>query len=172
VFASAEFGGAVDWYSTPIGFTLLAIVALSRLERRRRQRPTKTREIIAAEYIAMGMIVAPSLAETIFDAPAFGAAAITGGAILAVWGGLTQVRRRLAFGTIGIMLAIVLLIGIPITRVVTRPRADSGAGPIALWLCLAAAGVVALSVAAMIEEGRRRVRRAVLRIGELTEGWE
>src|SRR5207253_379456 len=102
VFASAELTGAVDWFSAPVGLALLAIIALHRAERRRHQLPAKTRGIVAAELLAMGLVVAPALSETIFEAPVFGA----------------------------------------------------------------------LAAAAMIEEGRRRVRRAVRRIGQLTEGWE
>src|SRR5205823_13838299 len=132
--------GAVDWFSAPVGLALLAIIALHRAERRRHQLPAKTRGIVAAELLAMGLVVAPALSETIFEAPVFGAVAIAGAAILAAWGGLTHVRRRVFFGGAGITLAIVLLIGIPITRVVTQPRADSGSGPIGLWLGLAAAG--------------------------------
>jgi hypothetical protein len=172
VIATGELVGVVDWFTIPVGVTLLAIISLHREGRRRRQLPAKTHPIVAAECLGMGLITGPPLTETVFDAPVFGAVAIGGGALLAAWGGSTRVRRRVLFGSVSITLAIVLLIGTPITRVVTKPRDDSGAGPIGLWLALAAAGVVALAAAAMIEEGRRRVRRVVLRIGQLTDGWE
>jgi hypothetical protein len=172
VLATGELDGAIDWFTIPVGIMLLAIISLRREGRRRRELPARTHPIVAAELLGMGLITGPPLTETIIDAPVFGAVAISGGAILAVWGGSTHVRRRVLFGSVSIALAIVLLIGTPITRVVTKPRDDSGAGPIGLWLGLAAAGVAALAAAAMIEEGRRRVRRVVLRIGQLTEGWE
>jgi hypothetical protein len=172
VFASDELTGAVDWFSLPIGVALLCIVALSRADARRREQTTNRAGIATVEFLAMGLIVGPAIAETIFRAPSFGAVAIAGGAVLATWGAWTHVRRRLFFGSSSIILAVIILVGIPVTHLVTRPRADSDAGPIGLWLGLAAAGVVALAAAAMIEEGRRRVRRAVVRIGQLTQGWE
>ncbi|HUP74661.1 MAG TPA: DUF2510 domain-containing protein [Acidimicrobiales bacterium] len=172
VFASDELTGAVDWFSVPIGVALLCIVALGRADARRREQSTNRAGLVMVEFVAMGLIVGPAIAETVVRAPTFAAIAISGGATLATWGASTRVRRRLFFGCSSVILAVVTLIGIPVTRLVTAPRTDSDAGPIGLWLGLAAAGIVALAAAAIIEEGRRRVRRAVVRIGQLTDGWE
>ncbi|MEO5839369.1 MAG: DUF2510 domain-containing protein [Acidimicrobiales bacterium] len=171
VFASAEVT-AWDWYTVPIGVAFICIVALHRADGRRRQKPIKGAGTLAAEFFGMGLVVAPAIVEIVVDAPSFAAVAIGGGAAIATWGALTRVRRRLFFGSSSVIVAVIILVGIPVTRLIARPQSGSDSGPIGLWLGLAAAGIVALASAAMIEEGRRRVRRAVLRIGEITEGWE
>jgi hypothetical protein len=172
VFASEELTAALDWYTVPIGVALLCIAALSRADGRRGQQQINAAGINTLEFVGMASVVAPPILETVVDAPSYAALAIGGGAALATWGALTRVRRRLFFGSSSVIVAMIVLVGIPITRVIARPRAGSDSGPIGLWLGLAAAGIVALAAAAMIEEGRRRVRRAVVRIGQLTEGWE
>jgi hypothetical protein len=172
VFALEADAKTIDWFTAPCGIAILGIVLLTRVDRRRREMRVADTRISTVEFVAMGTVVAPPIVETVIDSPAFGAVAIAWGAALAVWGVWSRVRRRLFFGSATVVVAAVVLVGIPVTRVVARPRGDATSGPIGLWLGLATAGVVALAAAALIEEGRRRVRRAVRRVAVLTDGWE
>lgn len=44
-------------------------------------------------------------------------------------------------------------------------------GP-ALWMVVAAIGLVAIMVAAFLEQGRQRVRAIIERVSTLTQDWE
>ena len=63
-------------------------------------------------------------------------------------------------------LAVVLMIGVPLARLVPHFRGT------ALWIAIAALGAVLVVVATSIERSRATVEAVARRVGELTEGWE
>jgi len=85
--------------------------------------------------------------------------------VIAGWGVVTCVRWRAGFGAVSVMLATVLLIGVPLSRSVTWQ------GP-TLWATLSVIGIAAIVVATVLERRRDRVGQMVQRIDQMTAGWE
>jgi cell division protein FtsW (lipid II flippase) len=82
------------------------------------------------------------------------------------FGVLTRVRRRALFGVATFVLSLVLMIVVPLVGLTPQ-----FSGP-ALWITIAAVGLVAIFVAAFLEQGRRAVTQAVARLRELTKDSE
>ena len=85
---------------------------------------------------------------------------------MAAWGTVTKVRRRVVAGVVVVLAALVLLVGVPLVRMLPGWR---GAG---LWVLIAGAGLAALLVATLLEQGRSVVRRVLVGFGSATKGWE
>jgi peptidoglycan/LPS O-acetylase OafA/YrhL len=113
----------------------------------------------------MTYLVGGALAQSIVGHPAFALLSTALGSALAAWGAVTRVRRRAVFGAATVALSIVLLIGVPLAGLLPRVR---GA---ALWMTIAAVGLVAIVAAAQLERGRTRLRRVVQRLHDLTVDW-
>jgi hypothetical protein len=92
--------------------------------------------------------------------------AVALGTGLAAWGALSKIRRRVLFGAGAAMLAVALMLGGPIARLVPNV---TGA---ALWIALAATGVVLIVLATGLERGRATVSATIRRLDSLMEGWE
>lgn len=79
-----------------------------------------------------------------------------------VWGAVTRVRRRAVAGAAAIAVTLAIVIVVPLSGVVT-----SIDGP-AMWLTLAGTGLLAIVVAATLEQGRQLVRSVGARLREAT----
>jgi peptidoglycan/LPS O-acetylase OafA/YrhL len=123
-------------------------------------------ELLVAEYVGMALVVAAALVETISIGPMRGLVPVAAGVLLAGWGELTRVRRRVWFGAATVVVAAILMLAGPIAKLVPEVR-----GP-ALWGLLAAAGLVLIVAATMLERGRERLTTFVRRLDDLMEGWE
>jgi hypothetical protein len=166
VFASQALTGDPQWSNVPVGLAVLVIVGLVRWDRRRSELDPAVPSIVGLDLVGMALVVSSALVQTVSDSPWFGLLAVALGLGLVVFGVLTRVRRRLFFGASTVALALLLLVVPPLVGLVPEIR---GWVP---WALLAGVGMIALLVAAFLEQGRRFVRRTVQRFSELTEGWE
>ena len=163
--ARDTLAGQPNWFTIPIGFTLLVMVGLVRWIRRGRGAAVTGFDVIALEFVGMSVMVAPPIAEVLAGSLWNALVAVVIGIALANWGALTRVRRRAAFGAVTVVLATVLVIGVPLSEAVTWR------GP-ALWMALSLLGIAAIIVASTLERGRDAVRQASRRLDEMTAGWE
>jgi hypothetical protein len=166
VFASQALTGDPQWSNVPVGLAVLVIVGLVRWDRRRSELDPAVPSIVGLDLVGMALVVSSALVQTVSDSPWFGLLAVALGLGLVVFGVLTRVRRRLFFGASTVALALLLLVVPPLVGLVPEIR---GWVP---WALLAGVGMIALLVAAFLEQGRRFVRRTVQRFSELTEDWE
>lgn len=166
VFASEALTGNPQWFTVPAGLTLLAVVGLTRVQERRTGHDPASAPIVVLDLLGSALIVGGALALTVVDNVAYGLLAIALGATIAVWGVLTKVRRRVVFGATTITLAVLLLVVVPLAGLIPH------AGGPALWLALAGVGLVAITVAALLEQGRALAHRAITGFRDATEGWE
>ena len=166
LFASEALTGEAQWFTVPIGVAILTVVGFGRMARRRTGTQVITPELLALEYLGMAFVVGDGLVESVVTSPWRGLFALTFGTGLAVWGAVTKVRRRVLFGAGVAVLAVALMVGGPIARLVPRVT-----GP-AIWVVLAVAGVVLIVIATGLERGRAKVAAAIRRLDTLTEGWE
>ncbi len=166
VFAAHALRDDPNWFTVPIGLSLLVIVGLLRWIRRTRGGAVAGLDVATLEFVGMSFVVGASLAQIVSEHLWYVGPAVAGGALLAVWGAVTRVRRRLAFGVGAVTLALVLVVGVPLTATVPTWR-----GP-ALWMALAAVGAIAIVVASFIERALATVRRLREVIDEMTHDWE
>ena len=168
VFASQALTGDPQWSNVPAGLAVLVMVALVRWDRRRSEADLDPAApyIVALDLVGMALVVGSTLVQTVSDSPSYGLLAVAFGLGLVAFGVLTRVRRRLFFGAATVALALLLMVVPPLVGLVDEIR---GWVP---WALLAGVGMIALLVAAFLEQGRRFVRRTVQRFSELTEGWE
>jgi len=141
------------------------MVGLLRWIRRGRSGDPSGWDVIALELVGMTFLVASALAQTLAGHLWNGVLAIGIGVLVAGWGVVTRVRWRAGFGAADVVLAGVLLIGVPLSKSVTWT------GP-ALWVTLSAIGVAAIGVASALERSRDRMRKVARRLDEMTAGWE
>ena len=166
VFASEALTGNAQWFTVPIGCTLLAVVALARWQRRREGLDAVTTPIVVLDTLGMVLVVSAALVQTVTENIAYGLLGVVLGGLLAGWGVLTRVRRRLMFGAATIALAVALMVLVPLAGLLPQARSPL------LWLAIAALGLVAIVVAAFIERGRSTVVRMTRSFLDLTSGWE
>jgi hypothetical protein len=118
------------------------------------------------EYLGMLLVVSPALVQIAAVNLFYALLALADGLALAAWGTITRVRRRALFGVASIVLAAALVVLVPMADLVPKVR-----GP-GLWLAIAAVGLLAVLVAAFLEQGRGVAERAVIRLRDLTSDWE
>jgi hypothetical protein len=165
-FASGSLTGDPQWFTVPVGLTVLVVVGLARADLRRSGQPVDAPVVVTLDVVGMAFVVGAALGRTATESIAYGAAAVGLGLGIAIWAVLTKVRRRLAVGVGSVILAVVLMLVGPLVQIVPQIH---GA---ALWLVIAAIGALAIVVAALVERGRAAVRTAVAGIRVLTDGWE
>ena len=165
IYAGDALAGDANWFTVPIGLTMLVMVGLLRWIRRGRGGDPSGWDVIALELVGMTFLVASALAQTLAGHLWNGVLAIGIGVLVAGWGVVTRVRWRAGFGAADVVLAGVLLIGVPLSKSVTWT------GP-ALWVTLSAIGVAAIGVASALERSRDRMRKVARRLDEMTAGWE
>jgi len=158
--------GSAQWYAVPIGVAMLVVAAIGRWDLARTGRERRDPALLALEYAGMLAIVVPSLVETVTVSPARGLVGLTSGLLLAAWGVLTKVRRRLFMGVAAAVAAITLMIAGPIARLVPDVTGAT------LWILLVVAGLLLVALATTLERGRNRLGAALRRLDESLEGWE
>lgn len=166
LLAVASPARAPEWYTIAVGLSLLVVVAIWRRDRRGRGLDPAASEVVVLEVAGIAFVVVASLVRAVSAGPAHAAVAVGLGLLVAVWGVVTRVRRRLAAGVVVVVVAVVLLVAVPLVRLLPS---WGGAGG---WLMMAGAGLVAVLAATMMERSRTAVRSAVGKVGELTAGWE
>ena len=157
--------GDTNWLAVPVGVTLLVMVGLVRWIRRGRGAEVTTHEVVILELVAMTVIVEPPIGEVLAGNLWNAVLAVVIGSFLAVWGALTRVVWRAAFGAATVALTVVLVIGVPLSTAVTWR------GP-ALWVALSLLGIAAIVVASALERGREAVRQVGRQLDVMTQGWE
>ena len=165
VVARDALAGRPNWFTVPIGLTLLVMVGLVRWIRRRRGGAVTRPDLTVLEYVGMTVMVAPPLALTLAGALWNAIVAIIIGVLLALWGAATRVTWRVSFGSASVVVAVVLVIAVPLSSAVTWT------GP-SLWLTLTLLGITAIVVATTLERSRDAVRQVGRRLEAMTEGWE
>ena len=165
LYARDALSGNANWFTVPIGVTLLVTVGLVRWVRRGRGRPVAGVDIVVLELIGMSFVVSSALARTLAGHLWNALLAVGLGVLLAAWGLVTKVRRRAGFGAGAVVLAVLLLIGVPLVD------AAPWRGP-GLWVSVTAVGLLATVVATMLERGRSRLEQVVRRLDDMTDGWE
>ncbi|HEY5156296.1 MAG TPA: hypothetical protein VIJ47_16255, partial [Acidimicrobiales bacterium] len=165
-FATEALTGNPQWFTLPIGVTVLVIVGLARWDRQRHEQVRSTPTLVALEYLGMLLVVSPALVQIVAADLWYVLLAIAEGGALVVWGALTRVRRRALFGVVAIVVGAALVLIVPLVDLAPKVR-----GPW-LWLTIAAVGLVTVLVAAFLEQGRGAAQRAVTKLRELTSEWE
>ncbi len=154
------------WWAVPVGLAALAVVGIARADRHRRGLPIVSSELVKLEYAGIAAIVVPTLIETVTVSPARGLIGIGFGLLIAGWGLLTRVRRRL-FAGVGAVVTIVLVI--VIGQAADLIPTIEGA---VLWAVIVGVGIVLIVIATGIERGRARAAAAIAQVNELLAGWE
>ena len=170
VFASEALSGNPQWFTVPSGVTLLVVVGLVRARRRRLGQTVHTHTLAALDDVGMAFVVGSALAQTIVEDIAYGLLAVALGTMLCLWGVVTRVRRRALGGASAVTLAVLLIASVPLASLLQDPEVNTSR-PM-LWLSLAGAGLVAILAASFLEQGKRRMRHTMGRVGELTRDWE
>jgi len=165
IFASSS-DRPPQWYTLGIGLALLAVVAVWRRDRRLRQLALTPGPVVGLELAGIAFLVGTPMVQAVTDSPLYALEAGAVGILVALWGVVTRVRRRVATGALVVLVAVVLLVAVPLVQLLP---AWGGAG---VWLLLAGVGLVAVLVATMLERGRAAVRTTLGRIGEVTADWE
>ena len=114
----------------------------------------------------MAFIVGSALAQQIATSLVYGILALGLGLLLALWGLGTHVRRRLFFGAGTVTGSILLTIAVP-----TAASAPGWHGP-GLWVAVSLLGLVAMAIAAGIEQGHARLHHFLVHLGQSLRGWE
>ncbi|HEX6887132.1 MAG TPA: hypothetical protein VF143_03420 [Candidatus Nanopelagicales bacterium] len=166
VFAASSIEGRPEAWSTPMGLALLVVVGLWRRDRMRRGTSVRSPEIVVVEVVGVALLVGASLVLMVTESLAHVVPALLLGIAVTVWGGVTQVRRRVLMGAVAVLGALLLLVAVPLVQLLPQWQ---GAG---LWVLLLGLGILAMTVAAVLERGRTVARAAVGRFADLTQGWE
>lgn len=167
LYARETLAGDANWFTVPIGLTVLVMVGLVRWIRRGRGGDPVGFDVVAVEFVGMSLLVASAVARLLAGHLWHGVLMIGIGVAIAGWGTATRVRRRAAFGATAVVLGAVLLMGVPLSRSITW-RGNSPT----LWVTLSLIGIAAIVAAATLEHSKSRVRRVARRLDEMTSGWE
>lgn len=165
-YASEALTGQPQWLTVPLGVAILAVAVLLRSARRAAGRPVATPDVISLEVTGMGLVVGTFLVQSVTRSPLYALIGAGLGLVIAGWGALTRIRRRLLGGTIAVAASLLLLIVVPLVSLVPHW------GGVAVWLALAGVGLVAIVAAALLDTTRSAIRRGITRLTELTRGWE
>lgn len=165
-FAHASFDERPEWATAPAGLTALVAVGLVRRDRARRGRPVASSEIVVLELAGIALLVGPFLVSGLTAGPLHVVAGLVVGLVIAGWGVVTEVRRRVAAGAASAFGAAVVLVAAPLVDLVPRWQ---GA---ALWVLIAVVGLVAVIAAAFVERAKAVARQGLARLAEATAGWE
>jgi len=164
--AADTLAGSVMWWAAPIGLAALAVVAIARADRHRRNLPVVAGELVALEYAGMAAILVPPLVETVTISPVRGLIGIGFGLLIAGWGLVSRVRRRLFVGIGGVVGIVLVMILGQVAELI--PRIE---GPM-LWAVIVGVGILLIVIATGIERGRAKAAEAIAKLDELLRGWE
>jgi hypothetical protein len=166
VFTREAFAGDPQWFTVPLGFAVLAVVEVLRWDLRRRGGPTRIPELVALEIAGFAFLIGASPLGVIRGSSWAGAVGVALGVLVAGWGALTRVRRRLWLGLAAAVGSLVLMVIVPLAQ---EPPDVAGAS---LWVLLAATGIAVVLVATALERWRSRIGAGMHRLGALLSGWE
>jgi hypothetical protein len=165
LFASESLADHPPAFTVPIGIAILVVAAVGRAAACDAATPNPP-ELRVLEFAGMAFVVSGGLVEAVATSPTRGLGALVAAVAIAIWGAMTRVRRRVAFGA---CVAALAAFEIPVVSVIPTIRSVTAPG---LWAGLVIAGVVILTLATGMERGRARLRAALGRVDELMEGWE
>jgi hypothetical protein len=165
-YAASALDGNPQWVMVPIGLTVLVVVGLMRARLRQAHQDPAPVPVVLLELVGIACLVGPSFVQALTVALGYAALAAAIGVLVGAWGLVTRVRRRLLTGALVVLLAALVLVGVPLALLVP---AWTGA---TLWIVLIAVGVLAILGATLLEQGRAVVRRGTGGLRRLTAGWE
>jgi len=166
VFAGDALQGNPQWFTVPIGVTILVVEGLVRATRRARGLDPHVPAIVAIDYAGMAFLVGASLVQIVTTSAWYVVLAIALGALLMEWSIATKVLHRAWFAMGTIVAALLIAVLLPIVEYV--PHLE-GAG---LWITIAGLGLAALVAAAFLEAGKRRAETELEHLRSLTRAWE
>jgi len=166
VYAAGALDGNPQWFAVPVGLTILVIVGLLRHRLRAAGHDPAASEVVLLETTGVACIVAPSFVQAFTVGLGYAALACFLGLLVAGWGMLTQVRRRVTAGVVVCLASMLVLVGVPMSRLLP---AWSG---VTLWVTIAGIGLLAIVGATLLEKGRAVVRAGIESFREMTQGWE
>lgn len=165
-FSSAGMSGNPERVTVPMGLAMLTVVELWRQDRREHRGNVAATEIVVLELTGVAFLVGAAFVQAVTEVVAYAVLAAALGLAVMGWGVLTKVRRRLATGAAIVLAAVVVLVAVPLVGLLP---AWEGA---ALWVLIAAVGLVALLVASFLEQGKAVAQKGLSRFGQVTAGWE
>jgi hypothetical protein len=166
VLSWSTFDLSAEFYTIPLGVSLIAVCELARWSRRRRGLNPRENLLVICEYTGMTSLVIVSFVQEVATSLLHGLVIVLVGLLIGVWGLLTRVRRRVAFSAGAVTLAVVLMIVVPIAWSVPNWRGAT------LWIALAVIGLVAIFVAAFLERSITLVREILSSLRRRTAEWE
>ena len=167
VYASDALGANPQWYTVPLGLTLLVVVGLARQDARRRGADPATRGLVALEMLGIAFLVGAAFVQSVTESLGYVAVAFIMGSGVVVWGALTRVRRRVAAGVIIVLATAVVLVLIPLVSLLPTWQSTG------LWLFLLVAGAAALLAATALEKGRALAHGAIDKYARFgSDDWE
>jgi len=166
VYAARALDGNSQWVAVPIGLTLLVIVGLLRHRLRTTGQDPASTDVVVLELVGVGCLVGSSFVQAFTAALAYAALAAVLGLLVAGWGVLTKVRRRVTAGVSIAFAGLLVLVGVPLAQLLP---AWSG---VTLWVTIAVVGLLAIVGATLLEKGRAVLRAGLDSFAAVTEGWE
>jgi hypothetical protein len=166
VFTRESFAGDPQWFTVPLGLAVLAVVEVLRWDRRRRGRSVSTPELVALEIAGFAFLIGASPVKVIQGSSWAGAVGVSLGVLVAGWGVLTKVRRRLWLGVAAAAGSLLLMVIVPLAQ--EPPNIESAT----LWVVLAAAGIAVVLVATALERWRARIGAGMHRLDALMRDWD
>jgi len=162
--AGEAVAGRALWFTVPIALTLLAEVDVVRWTRRRAKQPVATTQLLALEYLAIGLLGVVVLVEMFGTSATYALLGFLVAAGLLLWAAATRVRRRaLAAGVLATVTAVLAIFA----------AAAAQAPPSAFfWIAAAGTGFAVMLSMAMVEAYRSKTGSVMLRFDQLMEGWE
>ncbi len=156
--------GTALWFTIPIALTLIAEIDIVRWNRRRSEQPVATRELLALEFAAIGLLGAVVIVEMFGTSAAYALVGFILAGGLLLWAVVTRVRRRVVAA--GVMATVTAVLSI-------FAAAASQAPPSAFfWIAAAGTGFSVMLTMALIEAYRSKTGPVMLRFDQLMEGWE
>ena len=165
-FSSAGMSDNPERVTVPMGLAMLTVVELWRQDRRQHRGNVGATEIVVLELTGVAFLVGAAFVQAVTEVVAYAVLAAALGLAVTGWGALTTVRRRLATGAAIVLAAVVVLVAVPLVGLLP---AWEGA---ALWVLIAAVGLVALLVASFLEQGKAVAQKGLSWFGQVTAGWE
>lgn len=165
-YASELLGGNPQWSTVSIGLAMLVVVALLRHDRSVHDGSMVAPQIVTLEFVGIGFLVGASFVQAVAESLLYTMLALALGLLIAAWGLVTRVRRRLAAGAVVGLAALVLLVAVPLVRLL--PELTTAA----LWVLILGLGLIILVLATLFEKGRNAVRKNVVGFEMTTADWE
>ncbi len=166
-YAAEALSGHAQWFTVPIGLTILVVVGLLRKDLRSTGADPAPSEVVLLEHSGIAFLVGATFVQAVTGWLGYAALAAGIGIAVVAWGALTRVRRRVVAGVVVVVIAaFVVLVGIPLAQLMP---AWTGA---ALWTAIACIGLLAIVGATLLEQGRTVVRHGIAGFRQMTADWE